>query len=851
MNQVTRIRRGILLTVAALVVKSLTASATFAQGLRVVGEINPTNEAHFRLSLQDAFPTSAYTYVLSTSLVPHAWGDEAVRLGETSRVLFVFSMTNNSAAFFRARESSEEDFDADGLSNLREFELGTDAENLDTDGDGLADGWEVGYGIDPLSSAGNDGADGDPDGDSLTNAEECNLGTNPKVENEVQVLGPADVTLECRSIETRRSKCGFAEYTDPSDPPKFYLHEVFHEDYETTSPNQQPAREFHTHMETSIDAATCAEDTYWTHTSKRTTWDPETEEYYCAIDYSVGTDRLPYPSTNYMDTVVVEKTAIFCSFDFTHPEPFSILTCEGPGWGTYYTHHSWTAALSNEYDTPALLANAVADLDRCGGLAAIEWNTGVANEFPLGVECAELGSSCAALRDLATNELSAALRRIQYRYRFSGDEGVIYRMSWAHRFIPEVGPTQVVDIGTMNMVGSGSTQYIDSAAFVIDPPATDGTVEPLVVKVEIVGPDKTSTWPCTCDQSRVIIGARIVPALPNQTIEWSFVGDSLGATITEGYPIGGNFPTPPPGADFYATVRPGSERTGQLTVRAKIAGTSCHSDTVILVRAVPTGIQQTMQNLTPPPSSPYTAYYKHRFYSSGGSLNGVEIFERVVIAQDPFQSSGFPINYGDTDPWTLDSDGLMDEWDEIRDAWNADLRDLNRWLPTPCHSGLPVVMSTPQSFAWRCLLCLEYNEFDTHDIHSGFNAAYDFSSCGSLDNPEYVIVNNGSDHQDEYQSTPFPVLGDATVMPASIPADGTNTALVTVDCCWIDSPQGRSPPQQWSWVAGQDPLGCSYQVLSPCSATITAGTTTGQVAIGLYADWQCNYETAVVTLTSP
>ena len=50
---------------------------------------------------------------------------------------------------------------------------------LDTDGDGLPNGWEQTYGLDPLSADGNDGANGDPDADGLSNTQEYSLGANP------------------------------------------------------------------------------------------------------------------------------------------------------------------------------------------------------------------------------------------------------------------------------------------------------------------------------------------------------------------------------------------------------------------------------------------------------------------------------------------------------------------------------------------------------------------------------------------------------------------------------------------------------------------------------------------------
>ena len=71
--------------------------------------------------------------------------------------------------------SADGDLDGDGLTDLQEMLLGTDAGNADTDGDGMPDGWEVAHGLDPMR---NDAFD-DPDGDGLVNIDEFLAGTAP------------------------------------------------------------------------------------------------------------------------------------------------------------------------------------------------------------------------------------------------------------------------------------------------------------------------------------------------------------------------------------------------------------------------------------------------------------------------------------------------------------------------------------------------------------------------------------------------------------------------------------------------------------------------------------------------
>ena len=79
-----------------------------------------------------------------------------------------------SVAGFRASLDS----DRDGLTDVKEERLGTDALRRDSDGDALPDGWEARNGLNPTSVV---GADDDADGDGLRNRTEYRVKSDPRV----------------------------------------------------------------------------------------------------------------------------------------------------------------------------------------------------------------------------------------------------------------------------------------------------------------------------------------------------------------------------------------------------------------------------------------------------------------------------------------------------------------------------------------------------------------------------------------------------------------------------------------------------------------------------------------------
>lgn len=80
------------------------------------------------------------------------------------------------------------DADGDGLSNLNEYQINTDINNEDTDGDQISDGYEANNQLDPLS----DDANEDRDGDGYTNLQEFEAGTSANDVADVPTTVPGE-----------------------------------------------------------------------------------------------------------------------------------------------------------------------------------------------------------------------------------------------------------------------------------------------------------------------------------------------------------------------------------------------------------------------------------------------------------------------------------------------------------------------------------------------------------------------------------------------------------------------------------------------------------------------------------
>jgi len=136
-----------------------------------------------------ALPGKQYTLLCSPDLSAGSWLPVGASVLESDANHYIEVAVTPSQIgggipdkFFWRVAIEDVDSDGDGLTDAEEYALGSNPHLVDSDSDGIPDGWEAWF-ISYLAQMGIFVSDLDPngdyDGDGLTNAEEFALGTNP------------------------------------------------------------------------------------------------------------------------------------------------------------------------------------------------------------------------------------------------------------------------------------------------------------------------------------------------------------------------------------------------------------------------------------------------------------------------------------------------------------------------------------------------------------------------------------------------------------------------------------------------------------------------------------------------
>ena len=110
------------------------------------------------------------------------------------------------------------DPDEDGLTNVQEYQYGTQTTVTDSDGDGMTDGYEVEYQLNPADS---EDAFSDADNDGIDNITEFNLGLNPRNPND------AHSDLDGDGFSNIQEILGGSDPLDPNSVPSSITNWIF------------------------------------------------------------------------------------------------------------------------------------------------------------------------------------------------------------------------------------------------------------------------------------------------------------------------------------------------------------------------------------------------------------------------------------------------------------------------------------------------------------------------------------------------------------------------------------------------------------------------------------------------
>ncbi len=427
-----------------------------------------------------------YSNLLLTGATRTVWLD--------TRPMGLDAQTNPTHRFYGF--GSNVDTDGDGLNDGHELFIShTDRENADTDGDGLPDGWEVQNGLNPLSSAGADGASGDPDGDGLSNAEELQAQSSPQQANAVVDVAATGASIDARSIHLSQIKCGFPEYTNVSSPPKIYLVErQFDWDYCDIDLCAQVQLSISntTHEVCNPQSGIFTGTTLYVHTRV-----PNSEPLQCSNEVST-VDWVDFgialTCESWWDQCLITNTSVY-KFSDDSAATSNGVTLDCAGWHVgvpYRVEQLQTRSLENEYTTASLLSYAASNLDQWSVWTNLSWGQQRQVSMP-GYAVSTNPVEVYASRDLSANETNIALRKLQYRLKVLDATAAVYRIRWMEIFTPEGGGTsQVLATRSAVVRGTGAMQYLYTTNYLIAPPTSDGQIAPVVIGIEMTRPDEKS-----------------------------------------------------------------------------------------------------------------------------------------------------------------------------------------------------------------------------------------------------------------------------------------------------------------------------------------------------------------------
>ena len=364
-----------------------------------------------------------------------------------------------------------------------------------------------------------------------------------------------------------------------------------------------------------------------------------------------------------------------------------------------------------------------------------------------------------------------------------------------------------------------SSQSGSEKKIVVPEVAPSATVNILLIKVENSGFTVEPTWTvgdrCDVNKHKTAFQATIIPNNAS-TLIFSIQGNPNGATIDPNSGV----------------ITPGTGVGTSGTITARAAATNfpnCFTEKSLLIRARPFALISS----TASPANMSNAYgggWTHTFSSTYGSLNGVQISEKVqTLPPDPF-GLNYNVQPGGQNVWTLSGSGIM----TTPDYYIVGIGFINAllFLPSPPNAGLPQSTNLHQWYYWWCPLDNIWNPFtgpaniDVMLSQQGNNLAVTTSAYGQSITDTYVGP---------------AVLNNFILNPSQIPANGSSTSQASVTIL----PTGRSV----IWSISGSSLGCT---INPNSGLVTAGTQTGTITIrATDATYPNNWTEGPLLLTQP